>query len=152
MSLYSHGFQFLPRPARSIFSLGDEQTRSQLPDFNSVDELAQFVHRLFVYKVDIVSFFVQVKVGSCMIAFLMLVIVLIVVRRMYDRSFWLVRIMKRPSGPVIVVSPAGVCGAKGYADVHTSLQSAQRPVVLFDHRSNIRCALHFVHVAAKQLV
>jgi hypothetical protein len=102
MSLYSQGFALLPRPARSALSIGNEASRAQLPDFANVEQLTTFVTRLFQYDFAVPGFFLQLKVGASVICFLIFVVLATISRRMYDKSFWVVRIMKRPSGSVIV--------------------------------------------------
>lgn len=104
MSLYSYKFQSLPRPPRSIFSHGNEDTRARLPDFTTVAELSQFLHRLFVYKIDMPGYFVQTKLCAGIVALFLIGVLLIVARRMYESSFWLVRLEQRSTGRVIVVS------------------------------------------------
>lgn len=104
MSLYSHAFELLPRPDRSIFSSGDEATRARLPDFDTVAQLSQFTHRLIVWQMDVPSTFTQAKVGASFICILIVVVCLIMARRLYERSFWILRVIKRPAGSILVVS------------------------------------------------
>lgn len=106
MSLYSKNFTLLPRPARTPFSFGSDATRARLPDFDTVDQLKEFTHRLIVFKLDEAtpSIYVQIKVGAALICVLLAVVMAVFARRMYDKSFWLVRLVRRPSGIVLVVS------------------------------------------------
>lgn len=104
MSLYSvQNIQFLPKPHRSWLSLGSEADRLQFPDFDDVAALQSFVSRLFVYDFDYVpSLAVQLKFGAIFVAFLLLIVISIIARRMYEQSFWVVQIVKRPTGRLIV--------------------------------------------------
>lgn len=75
-----------------------------LPDFVEAQQLRQFVERLFIYKLDVPGSYVQIKLGACIIALLVAVVSLISLRRVFLRSFWLFRLVKRPSGTLVVVS------------------------------------------------
>lgn len=103
MSLYSYNFNLLPRPARSSLSWGNEKTRAVLPDFKTVVELKDFLGRLFVYDFGN-AFFLQIKIGIAMFGAMLIVSFLIIGRRMYERNFWIFRIIRISSGPIIVVS------------------------------------------------
>lgn len=103
MSLYSYDFDLLQRPPRSPLSWGSENTRAVLPDFQSVEELRMFVTRLFVYDFGYAAF-VQIKVGIALFGAMLIVCFLVIGRRMYERNFWIFRIIRVSSGPIIVVS------------------------------------------------
>lgn len=105
MSLYTHNFNLLPRPPRSSLSLGSESARARLPDVQNVAQLSEFVHRLVFWDVaySVPSIYTQLKVGASITCVLIFLVMAICVRRMYERSFWIIRLMKRPSGVVIVV-------------------------------------------------
>lgn len=103
MSLYSHNFHLLPRPPRSPLSWGSEDTRAVLPNFDTVEELRNFVSRFFVYNFGN-AVFLQIKVGIAMSGAMLLVSFLIIGRRMYERNFWIFRVIRVSSGPIIVVS------------------------------------------------
>jgi hypothetical protein len=107
MSLYSYNFQLLPRPPRSVFSLGPESTRAILPDFGSVAQLSEFNRRLVVLQLS-PNTFIQAKVGASFTIFLLCLVVLIVSRKIYEGSNWFFRIIKRPEGNILVVSSSMV--------------------------------------------
>ncbi|PWN37774.1 uncharacterized protein FA14DRAFT_19103 [Meira miltonrushii] len=101
-SLYQHGFNLLPKPNRSPLSFGDEATRSQLPDFKTVSELSEFVERLFFYRLPIPGIYIQIKFCASYVCLLLLIIIMILSGRMYEKTFWILRPMKKPSGTVLV--------------------------------------------------
>lgn len=103
MSLYSYNFHLLPKPPRSSLSWGNENTRAVLPNFETVEELRIFVKRFFVYNFAN-SAFLQIKIGIAIFGTMLLVSFLIIGRRMYERNFWIFRIIRVSSGPIIVVS------------------------------------------------
>lgn len=101
MSLYSFDFDFLPPPPRSQLSWGSESSRARLPNFNNVEELRQFMASLFIFPFPIPHLMLQMKVGAVILGFLLLMYLLIIGRRMYERNFWILRIFKTRTGPVI---------------------------------------------------
>lgn len=111
MPLYDHNFQLLSIPARTSLSIGPENTRARLPDVSSVSELSEFVHRLVYLQLDhdALGFWPQVKLSLALVCFLIVVVFLIFIRRMYDHSFWIVRLLKRPKGTIIIVSSCNFC-------------------------------------------
>jgi hypothetical protein len=102
MSLYSHNFDLLPRPDRSIFSLGNESTRATIPDFESVEQLRDFTRRIVVLKLEVPTIFIQVKIGCAFMVLLVLLFILIFARRIHQRSFWIIRLVRRPEGTVLI--------------------------------------------------
>jgi hypothetical protein len=104
MSLYGHtGLRLLPKPPRSLFSLGPEETRALLPKVEDVVQLQTFLYRLFVYDLRFVpSLKTQIIFAAVCVAILMVVVGCITARRMYEQSFWIVRIVERPTGNVLV--------------------------------------------------
>ncbi|PWN37575.1 uncharacterized protein FA14DRAFT_183519 [Meira miltonrushii] len=102
MSLYTHSFQYLPPPPRSAFSWGAESTRAKLPDFVDVNELQEFVLRLFIYRFQVTHITLQILVGVACLGFLIVISALIIARRMYERNFWIFRLAKTPSGTIMV--------------------------------------------------
>ncbi|PWN37574.1 uncharacterized protein FA14DRAFT_183516 [Meira miltonrushii] len=101
MSLYSFNFDLLPPPPRSRLSWGSESSRAKLPDFKNVEELRQFMTNLFIFPFPIPHLMLQMKVGAGVLSLLLLVYLLIIARRMYERNFWILRIFKTPTGSVI---------------------------------------------------
>lgn len=110
MSLYSYDFQLLTRPARGAFSFGPESTRLILPDFDNVAQLGEFTHRILYWKPEIPGVFTQLKVGASFVCLLIIVVQATLARRLYERSLWFVRIIKRPEGNILVVSAVAYCG------------------------------------------
>jgi hypothetical protein len=98
MSLYDSNIKLLPRPPRDFFSIGNEATRATLPNFSNVTELSQFTHRLFHYRTGISSLGTQATIALCYI-FIVIISVNFVLGK-----FWLVRVIRRPSGIIVVVS------------------------------------------------
>ncbi|PWN31790.1 uncharacterized protein FA14DRAFT_93027 [Meira miltonrushii] len=96
MSLYSHSFNFMASPN------GYGGVRPQLPDFQNVGEMKEFVSRLFLFHLQIPHIFLQVKFGASLFVVILFNGLLIIIRRMYDKSFWVARLVKRPSGTIIV--------------------------------------------------
>jgi hypothetical protein len=105
MSLYSYNFSYLPRPERSILSLGSESTRAVLPNFDNVTQLNDFTTRLIVWKMDVPGLFTQVKTGASYVCLLIVIASLILARRVYKKTFWLIRIIRRPEGIILVPNP-----------------------------------------------
>lgn len=104
MSLYSYSFNYLPPPDRSTTSFGPEDIRARFPNFQNVDEMKEFIMRLFVLQFQINHSFVQIKFGASLFVVIVFNGILITIRRMYDKSFWVARLVKRPSGTIVVVS------------------------------------------------
>jgi hypothetical protein len=104
MSLYSSDITLLPRPARDIFSIGNESTRATLPDFATVSELSLFNKRHFNWYISIPSMYDQttftVSLGYIMVA----VVGLTMAMKIYQGKFWLIRIIQKPTGVLTVVS------------------------------------------------
>lgn len=105
MSLYSYDFELLPRPSRSIFSIGSDTTRATLPNFTNVHELSQFTSRLFAWQIKIAGFYEQVIVAACFCALIVIAVSLILTKKVYDGKFWLLRLILRPTGVIIVANP-----------------------------------------------
>lgn len=104
MSLYSYPFEFLPPPpARSILTFGSEDTRARLPNFENVEEMKSFIMRLFFFHFQVPHSFPQIKFGASLFVIILFNGILIIIRRMYDKSFWVARLVKRPSGTIVVV-------------------------------------------------
>lgn len=102
MSLYTNSFQLLSPPERSVFSWGSENTRGRLPDFDNVNQLREFVLRLFIYRFQVTHLTLQIKIGVACLVFLIVVSVSIIARRMYEHNFWIFRFAKTPSGTIVV--------------------------------------------------
>lgn len=116
MSLYDSGIQMLPRPDRSVFSIGSDATRAILPDFRTVAELSSFTNRLFNWHVQVPHLYAQAVFASTFIFFLIVIIGFIMAKRIYEGKFWLARAILRPSGLILVPNPmlaflicAGLC-------------------------------------------
>lgn len=103
MSLYSYSFNFLSPPKGWIEIFGSEETRARLPNFENVEEMKEFIKRLFFLQVQVQHFFLQIKFGASLFVVILFNGILIIIRRMYDKSFWVARLVKRPSGTIIVV-------------------------------------------------
>ncbi|EST06445.1 hypothetical protein PSEUBRA_004345 [Kalmanozyma brasiliensis GHG001] len=93
-------------PPKSVFStVHNEAGRAWFPDFTQaqdpVSSLRDFVKNLF-YPTFRSSTFVQLKVVSVITAIIGISIFLIILRRLYERSFWLFRLVKRSNGTLIV--------------------------------------------------
>lgn len=102
MSLYSHSFNLLSPPPRNAYSWGEESTRAKLPNFDNVNELSEFIHRLFIFRFQVINITLQIKIGCACLGFLIVICTLIIARRMYERNFWVFRFVKTPSGMIIV--------------------------------------------------
>jgi hypothetical protein len=104
MSLYSYdNITYLPPPPRTALSFGPERTRARLQDFETVEHLSQFVERLFVSDMSYLpSLRVHLIFSASFTCFLVLLAFFILCKRMYDQSFWIIRIIKRPTGNVLV--------------------------------------------------
>lgn len=93
-------------PPRSVFStVRSLSGRAWFPDFTKeqdpVASLETFIRSLF-YPVLRQSTFVQLKVLIALIAIIGISIFLIILRRLYERSFWLFRLVHRSNGTLIV--------------------------------------------------
>ncbi|UZJ53066.1 hypothetical protein CBS101457_002386 [Exobasidium rhododendri] len=102
MSLYSNHFDLLPRPARSIFSIGSESTRATIPDFETVSQLARFTDHVTGWYCEMSSLFTHCRVITGLLAVLIAIDIAVIVRRTYQRTFWIIRIIKRPEGDILV--------------------------------------------------
>lgn len=105
MSLYSSGIQLLLRPPRSIFSIGNDDIRATLPDFDSVAELSRFTRRLFDWHITIPHFYHQVIAGACLSCLIVIVVGLVMARKVYQGKFWLLRVVRKPSGVIVLPNP-----------------------------------------------
>lgn len=105
MSLYSYDFQLLPRPPRSVLSIGSDATRATLPNFADVNALSQFTSRLFNWQIKILGFYEQVIVAACVCALIVIAVGLILSRKVYEGRFWLARLIRRPTGVIVVANP-----------------------------------------------
>ncbi|SPO21101.1 uncharacterized protein UTRI_00578 [Ustilago trichophora] len=93
-------------PPRSVFStVRNVDGRAWFPDFTKeadpIGSLKHFVEILFypsLYK----STFIQLKVLSVLTAIIGISIFLIILRRLYEKSFWLFRLVRRSNGTLIV--------------------------------------------------
>ncbi|SOV08181.1 uncharacterized protein UDID_00784 [Ustilago sp. UG-2017a] len=99
-------FGLPPPPPKSVFStINNVEGRAWFPDFTQdedpVGSLKQFLRVLF-YPVLCNSTFIQLKVLSVLAAVIGIWIFLIVVRRFYQKTFWLFRLVVRSNGSLIV--------------------------------------------------
>ena len=94
-------------PARTIFSTARADSgRAWFPDFTAatqdpVASLHNFISALFYPSLPTRTF-TQLKVLSVLTALTGICIFLIILRRLYERSFWLFRLVKRSNGTLIV--------------------------------------------------
>lgn len=103
--LYNKSIELIPKPPRSILSIGNESTRAALPNFNTVAELSRFTSRHFSWHIPIPSLYIQ-SIATGAFVFLMVVIVtLIMARRIYEGKFWLLRVIRRSTGIIIAPNP-----------------------------------------------
>jgi hypothetical protein len=102
MSLYSYNFDLLPKPLRSSFSFGSESTRATIPDFENVAQLSQFTHHLTNYYIDMRGIFTQCRIITALLTIVIAIDVLVIARRIWQRTFWIFRIIKRPEGSFLV--------------------------------------------------
>jgi hypothetical protein len=103
MALYSHDFVFLPPPPRSLLSYAPESRRDVLPDFATVADLKTFVSRFFHYDLTYVpAVYIQMKSSTSFLCVCVVLAVLVVMRRMYERTFWIIRVIRGPTGRVLV--------------------------------------------------
>lgn len=105
-SILNNQFNLPPPPPTSLFStVRDEAGRAWFPDFtrdqDPVASLKQFVERLF-YPHLRNSTFVQLKVLSVLTAIVGIWIFLTILRRVWERSFWLFRLVRRSNGTLVV--------------------------------------------------
>lgn len=105
MSLYSSGFLLLPRPPRSILSMGNDSTRATLPDFASVKELSQFTSRHFNWYIPIPSLYTQALCASGLCYIMIIAASLTLARNIYQGKFWLVRVIRKPKSVIAVPNP-----------------------------------------------
>lgn len=99
-------FNLLQPPPKSVFSTAREEAgRAWFPDFTKeqdpVGSLKGFIEILFYPHLQN-STFVQLKVLSVLTAIIGVWILLIIVRRVWEKSFWLFRLVKRSNGTLIV--------------------------------------------------
>lgn len=99
-------FNLPPPPPRNIFSsVHDDAGRAWFPDFTKeqdpVDALKLFIKDLFYAHLR-KSTFVQLKLLSCLVAVVGISISLIILRRLWEKSFWLFRLARRSNGTLIV--------------------------------------------------
>ncbi|GAC93342.1 pheromone-regulated transmembrane protein [Pseudozyma hubeiensis SY62] len=99
-------FNLPPPPSKSVFStVRDEAGRAWFPDFTKeqdpVGSLKDFIEILFYPHLQ-QSTFVQLKVLSVLTAIIGVWIFLIILRRVWEKSFWLFRLVKRSNGTLIV--------------------------------------------------
>lgn len=104
MSLDGLHLSLLPRPARSLLSTGSELTRATLPNFANVDELGQFMHRIFNPHLTGSRFQVELKVAASIYIVGVVLVLLVLARRRYEGKLLLFRIVRKPRGILIVVS------------------------------------------------
>lgn len=93
-------------PARTIFSTAQQESgRAWFPDFtvtqDPVASLHDFISILFYPSLPTRTF-TQLKVLSVLTALVGICIFLIILRRLYERSFWLFRLVRRSNGTLIV--------------------------------------------------
>lgn len=93
-------------PPKNVFStVRNEAGRAWFPDFTQaqdpVSSLRDFVKNLF-YPTFRASTFIQLKVVSVITAIIGVAIFLIILRRLYERSFWLFRLVRRSNGTLLV--------------------------------------------------
>lgn len=93
-------------PPRSVFStIRHVSGRAWFPDFTKESDPAAALQdflRILFYPVLRNSTFVQLKVLSVLVAIIGVSIFLIILRRLYERSFWLFRLVSRSNGTLIV--------------------------------------------------
>ncbi|KAJ9476672.1 Pheromone-regulated transmembrane protein [Pseudozyma hubeiensis] len=99
-------FNLPPPPSKSVFStVREEAGRAWFPDFTKeqdpVGSLKGFIEILFYPHLQN-SPFVQLKVLSVLTAIIGVWILLIIIRRVWEKSFWLFRLVKRSNGTLIV--------------------------------------------------
>ncbi|PWZ02509.1 hypothetical protein BCV70DRAFT_1404 [Testicularia cyperi] len=99
-------------PARSLFSRNHGvEYRAWLPDFtrdsHPVSSLTLFLNEIF-YPTLSKSTFTQLKVLSVLVGIVGVAIFLIIVRRLYERSFWLFRLSVRSNGTLIIPNAIAV--------------------------------------------
>lgn len=95
-----------PPPPKSVFStVGNEAGRAWFPDFDAeqdpVGSLKHFIRILF-YPSLRNSTFIQLKALSVLTAIIGIWIFLIIVRRLWEKSFWLFRLVRRSNGTLLV--------------------------------------------------
>lgn len=105
MSLHNSGIQLLPRPSRSLLSVGSEDTRALLPDFATVKDLSQFTNRLFNWHLTVPGIYAQTITVCCFHFLFFIIIGCIMARRFQEGKFWLARVIQRRSGTIIVPNP-----------------------------------------------
>lgn len=99
-------FGLPPPPSRSVFStIRNIDGRAWFPDFTKEQDpmgsLNHFIEILFYPRI-LKSTFVQLKVLSVLTAIIGISIFLIILRRLYEKSFWLFRLVRRSNGTLIV--------------------------------------------------
>lgn len=102
MSLYSQNITFHIPPPRSILSWGPETSRAKFPDFIDLNELRQFMSSLFIFLFPNPIVAIQMKVGVACLSVIIFFCLVILIRTIVTKNFWLFRILKTPTGPVIV--------------------------------------------------
>ncbi|CDU24129.1 uncharacterized protein SPSC_02758 [Sporisorium scitamineum] len=95
-----------PPPPKSVFStISNQSGRAWFPDFGAeqdpVGSLKHFIRILF-YPSLRQSTFTQLKVLSVLTAIIGLWIFLIILRRLWEKSFWLFRLVRRSNGTLLV--------------------------------------------------
>ncbi|SNX81841.1 uncharacterized protein MEPE_00546 [Melanopsichium pennsylvanicum] len=99
-------FSLQSPPPRNVFStIRNIDGRAWFPDFtmeaNPTGSLQNFIKILF-YPTLHKSTFVQLKLLSVLTAIIGVSILLIILRRLYEKSFWLFRLVRRSNGTLIV--------------------------------------------------
>lgn len=105
MSLDSLNLSHLPRPPRSPISCGPESTRATLPNFANVDELGQFLNRLFNWRLTTPGILLQLKIAAGILLFGVVVVLAILCKRRIIGNFLPFRLVRKPRGTILVVSP-----------------------------------------------
>ncbi|KAN0063592.1 hypothetical protein ACQY0O_004040 [Thecaphora frezii] len=100
-------FNLPPPPPRSrwAFNRPHEWQRAWIPDMSASPEPVQEMHR-FLIKIFLPDFdegtYIQLKLLATVVGTEFLIIGLILLRRMYQKSFWLFRLHRRSNGILIV--------------------------------------------------
>lgn len=110
--LYST-FQLLPPPPPTVYSRNATAERAMLPDFLSiypadgraqVSALHDWLARLLYWRLDdgTPGMYVQLKICAGIISFLVLLVLFIILKRIRERSFWMVRFARKREGTIII--------------------------------------------------
>lgn len=104
MALDNLKLQLLPRPKRSILSSGPELTRAIFPNFANVDQLRNFMNRIFNWQMTIPNIYIQLKAVIGLLIIGIIIVCLVLARRKYEGKLSIFRTIRKPTGTIIVVS------------------------------------------------